>query len=102
MAKKTKRENKPFCKNCALYTPDETTPGWGTCGLAILHEGKQVHVPVEYEDKCHFEKEYIFRSKHGGKEVWKPDVKNVKWWEENGGVKIEYPEGFFGSGDDKQ
>jgi len=91
------------CKNCALYSPDASTSGWGTCGLAILHEGKQYHMPVEYEDRCHFEKEYVFRSKYDPnyREVWKPEVQNVKWWEEDGVVKIKYPEGFFGSGDDE-
>lgn len=104
MSKKKKKNKKiePKCKNCLLYTPDASTPGWGTCRVAVLHEGKKYHIPVEYENDCFFEEEYVFKSKYPTldgscqKEIWKPIVKNVRWWEEEGKVKIEYPSDFFG------
>lgn len=79
----------PKCKNCLLYERKN-----GTCKVAILHEGKEYHMPVFPEDKCHMDELGI-------------PVEQVRWFVEdkdgnptdgNGKVKFEYPEGFFGEG----
>lgn len=75
-----------ICGNCRLYNNEK-----GTCGVAILYEGKQYHMPVFPKDKCHMEELGI-------------EINQVRWWVEdengnqtsgNGKVKIEYPENFF-------
>lgn len=96
---------KPVCGNCQLYDPSKSQ-----CSIVILMEGKRQHIPVDPEDKCFFENE--FTAIHDGKaETFIPadEIKQVKWWVEdpktgkktdgNGKVKMEYPEGFFGTGD---
>jgi hypothetical protein len=75
-----------ICGNCRLYNNEK-----GTCGVAILHEGETLHMPVFPKDKCHMEELGI-------------EVNQVRWWvedengkpSEKGKVKIEYPAGFFG------
>ncbi len=65
----------------------------GTCKVAILVEGEQIHMPVFPNDNCHMEELGI-------------EVEQVRWYVEDGSgkpakrgtVKIEYPEGFFGEG----
>lgn len=82
-----KKKPEPFCKNCLLYNRRE-----GTCKVAILVEGKEYHMPVFPDDRCHMEELGI-------------PVQQVRWYVEDPGtgkpaekgvVKIEYPEGFFG------
>jgi len=82
-----KKEIKKICNNCLLYNRENST-----CKVAILHEGKQYHMPVETGDSCHIEQLGI-------------EINQVRWWVEdengkptdkNGTVKIEYPQGFFG------
>lgn len=78
----------PKCGNCLLYRKSS-----GTCGVAVLMDGKKYHMPVDPEDNCHMDELGIA-------------VQQVRWWVEdpetgektdkNGIVKIEYPEGFFG------
>jgi hypothetical protein len=83
----TKNNIDKICNNCFLYNRDK-----GECKVAVLIEGKEVHLPVKPQDKCVFDEIGI-------------EIKQVRWWVEddkgkpvdgNGTVKIEYPEGFFG------
>lgn len=86
--RKKKKAVEPKCKNCLLYDREK-----GQCKVAILIDGKQVHLPVFPEDNCHMDELGI-------------PVQQVRWWVEdpstgkptdgNGEVKIEFPEGFFG------
>lgn len=81
-----KKDIEPLCKNCLLY--DHTR---GQCKVAVLVEGKEYHLPVFPNDRCHMDELGI-------------EVQQVRWWVEDekgkpaakGNVKIEYPEGFFG------
>ena len=75
------------CGNCLLYNGNKKE-----CKVAILVEGKEMHLPVSPKDKCHMEELGI-------------PVQQVRWWveDENGNptdkdgvVKMEYPIGFFG------
>lgn len=84
----TKKTVEKICNNCLLYNREK-----GECKVAILHEGKQYHLPVFPSDKCHMDELGI-------------EIKQVRWWVEdeqgnkvdgNGTVKIEYPIGFFGN-----
>lgn len=81
------KKKKEVCGNCRIYNPEK-----GTCGVAVLIEGKQYHMPVFPKDKCHMEELGI-------------EIQQVRWWVEdengkptdgNGKVKIEYPNDFFG------
>lgn len=82
---KNKHKIKEICGNCLLYNPNK-----GECRVAVLVEGKEYHMPVLPQDKCHMEELGV-------------EIKQVRWWvednrgnpTENGIVKIEYPEGFF-------
>lgn len=97
--KKRKKKVEPICGNCVLYNQENST-----CKLAILHEGKEWHIPVDPTDSCFFEEE--FPDKEGGMFTPLDEVKQVRWFVEDpetgkptkgdGVVKIEYPEGFFG------
>lgn len=80
-------KKKEVCGNCRIYNPDK-----GTCGVAVLIEGKQYNMPVFPKDKCHMEELGI-------------EIQQVRWWVEgqdgkptdgDGKVKIEYPNNFFG------
>lgn len=83
---KNKKKLEKICGNCLLYNNTKEE-----CKVAILSEGKEIHMPVHFKDKCHFEALGI-------------DVQHVRWWvedeqgnaSEKGKVKIEYPENFFG------
>lgn len=97
------KEIKPLCKNCRLFDSKGNT-----CRVIILHEGEKINLPVEKNDSCFFENEFLAMNEEGYKESFKPEVQQVKWWVEdkkgkktkgNGTVKIEYPEGFFGNED---
>lgn len=86
MAKNKKIE--PLCKNCLLYDNAR-----GQCKVAVLVEGKEYHLPVFPNDRCHMDDLGI-------------EVHQVRWWVEDndgeptkgkGTVKIEYPDGFFGT-----
>jgi hypothetical protein len=98
------KTKKPLCKNCRLFNGNKKT-----CGVAILHEGKQYHLPVVADDSCFFEEKYVCINEEGQTEVFQPEVQQVRWWVEdpktgqqtngNGTVKIEYPNGFFGQND---
>jgi len=83
---------KKICGNCRLYDASEQR-----CKVTILHEGEGYNMPVSPEDKCHLEELGI-------------EIQQVRWWVEDpktgekankGIVKMEYPEGFFGEGNDQ-
>ena len=83
-----KKTVEPICNNCLLY--DRTK---GQCKVAALINGKEYHMPVFPQDRCHMDALGI-------------PVQQVRWYvedpktgestTENGIVKIEYPDGFFG------
>lgn len=82
------KKNKKTCGNCLLYNHDKKE-----CRVAILIEGTEYHMPVSPKDNCHMDELNI-------------PVNQVRWWVEdedgnpttqNGTVKIEYPENFFGT-----
>jgi hypothetical protein len=74
--------NKKKCKNCFCFDKENKV-----CKVNILYEGKNVNMPVNSDDNCH----YI--------ELGVP-VEQVRFWEEEIKgkkiVKMEYPETFFG------
>ncbi len=79
----------PLCKNCALYNRRK-----GECKVMVFHEGKQFHMPVFPEDRCHL------------LELGIP-AQQIRWWVEDpatgqpavrGVVKVEYPEKLFEKG----
>jgi len=100
-----KKEIKRICKNCKLFDPPK-----GQCSVVVLHDGERYHLPVEPEDKCFFEKEFMAINEEGDVESFKPEIQEVQFWTEDpktgektaddGVVKIKYPKGFFG--DEKQ
>lgn len=102
MAKKKKIEAK--CKNCRLFNPKAKR-----CMVVVLHEGEQYNIPVEEEDDCFFNNEFVAIDDNGCEDKFKPEVEQVRFWVEDpdtgeptkgeGLVKIEYPEGFFGKDD---
>lgn len=79
----------PKCKNCLLFNRAK-----GECKVAILVNGKEYHMPVSPEDRCHMDELGI-------------PVEQVRWFvvdpktgkptSGDGIVQIEYPEGFFGT-----
>jgi len=99
---KKKKPLKPICKNCKLFHRRKRH-----CNVAVLYAGKEIHLPVDPEDDCFFQSEFIpIDEDHP--EVVEPlgeHLKEVRFWCEDpitgeptqeGNVKIEYPEGFFG------
>ena len=66
------------CKNCMLFNREKSE-----CKVAFIIDGEETHLPVEPEDDCHFLELGI-------------EVNQVRWFEEDGKVKIEYPPDFFG------
>lgn len=97
-----KKKIEPKCKNCKLF--DEQN---GLCKVVILHEGEKINLPVEKNDDCFFENEFI--AKDG--EKFKVEVNQVKFWVEDpvtgektdkdGRVMMEYPKDFFGKKNDE-
>lgn len=83
----SKKRIEPICNNCLLYDRKN-----GTCKVAILIDGDELHMPVFPGDHCHMDELGI-------------PVEQVRWFiedekgkpSEKGKVKIEYPVGFFGS-----
>lgn len=80
VAKMKKKPIEPLCKNCLLYDHSRKQ-----CKVAILVEGKEYHMPVNLNDRCHMDELGI-------------PVEQVRWFKEEKQMKIEYPEGFFGDG----
>jgi hypothetical protein len=92
-----KKPVEPICKNCRLFDSVNLQ-----CGVVILHEGKKLNLPVEPNDKCFFESEYIgINPDNGTQQNFKIEVEQVRAWvehpksgekTESGVVKIEFPE----------
>ena len=86
---KKNKKVEPKCKNCLLFNRAK-----GECKVAILINGKEYHMPVQAEDRCHMDELGI-------------PVEQVRWFvtdpktgkptKGNGVVQIEYPEVFFGT-----
>jgi sugar phosphate isomerase/epimerase len=102
--KKTKKRIERICRNCKLFDPAKSE-----CAVVVLHEGQRLHLPVLAKDPCFFEGEY-FDATSKAKEDFAGEIKEVKFWVENkqgqktdgnGIVKMEYPEGFLGTGADE-
>lgn len=95
-----KKPLEPKCKNCRLFDSKSNR-----CAVVILYEGERYNLPVEAEDDCFFENEFVAINEQGEKEIFKPEVQQARFWVEDqktgnptqgdGIVKIEYPEGFF-------
>ncbi len=92
------------CKNCKLFDPKNSR-----CNVIVLHEGEKYNLPVDPNDECFFENEFIatdtekFKMSNEIKEVkfWVEDPKTGEKIDGDGVVKIEYPStGFFGKGID--
>lgn len=77
----------PFCKNCLLFDKKNSL-----CRVIILHEGERYNLPVDAEDSCFFENEFIAVDSLGKEEKFKVDVQQLRMWEEDKKVKIEYPD----------
>lgn len=97
---KKKKKPEPFCRDCRLFDPQARR-----CAVVILYNGEKMRLPVDADDPCFFENEFVAINEEGKEEVFKPEVSQVKMWVEdekgnktdkNGTVKIEYPKGFFG------
>lgn len=95
-----KKNVERICKNCKLYDPKTSE-----CSIVILFEGQRTRVPVLAHEPCFFEGQY-FDPTTKSLESFTEEVQEVKFWVEddkgkktdgNGTVKIEYPEGFFGT-----
>jgi DNA topoisomerase-2 len=66
-----KKKIEPICKNCLLYNSEKKE-----CKVAILASGKEYHMPVELNDRCHMDELGI-------------PVNQVRWWvEDKEGKKI--------------
>lgn len=81
----------PICGNCLLFNPETKR-----CSVVVLYEGEKINIPVDAEDKCFFENEFIAKG-----ENFKVEVSEIKMWVEDpktgkkaekGIVKIEYPD----------
>lgn len=90
-----KKKTKPICKNCGLYDPNK-----GICKVIILYEGERINLPVDPNDPCFYENEFVDKDNN----KFKPEVQQVRMWVEdekgvptdkNGIVKIEAPVDFF-------
>jgi len=89
---KKKKHVQPICGNCRLFNAETKR-----CSVVVLVEGQKVNIPVDPEDKCFFETEFV--AKDG--DAFKVEVNEIKMWTEDpktgkksdkGVVKIEYPE----------
>lgn len=69
-----KKKKEPVCGNCLLYDRVK-----GQCRVAAVIAGEVYHMPVEPGDRCHMD------------ELGVP-VEQIRWFEEGGSVKVEYPE----------
>ena len=94
--KKKKIETKPICKHCGLFDPKSQL-----CGVVILHEGQKTRLPVDSQDECFFEGQFVALDNG---QTFKPEIQQVRWWVEdsdgqpttgNGTVKFEAPKEFF-------
>lgn len=104
---KMKKKIKRICNNCKLFDAQKSQ-----CNVIILHDGEKHHLPVNPQDRCFFEKEFVAINPDGGIESFKTEIQEVQFWVENpetgektdkdGIVKIKYPNGFFGDESEKE
>ena len=102
-----KKTPEPYCKNCKLFNPAKRE-----CAVTILYEGERIRIPVDAEDRCFFEQEFVALDSSGKPDKFKLEVEQVRFWVEDeegnktdghGTVKIEFPratagkDGFFGN-----
>jgi len=80
----SKKKIKEICNNCRLYNREKCN-----CRLAIFHEGKEMHIPVDPQDECFFQEHELAE-----------EIKQIRFWCENpetgepskeGIVKVEIP-----------
>lgn len=64
----------PICKNCYLLDKEKME-----CKVAILINGEKYNMPVFPNDHCHMDELGI-------------PVDQIRWFEEDHKIKIEYPE----------
>ena len=83
-------KKKEVCGTCALFNREKKN-----CRVAILHEGEEYHIPVDEDDKCFFQDKHLPETEIKQVRFWVEDPKSGEKSEE-GIVKMEYPEGFFG------
>jgi hypothetical protein len=95
-----KKKKEQVCGTCRLYNNEK-----GTCRVAVLYAGEQIHIPVDPVDKCFYENQYLPADKPGktGEKVL-DHIKQVRFWVENpntgeqakeGVVKVELPKEDF-------
>ena len=92
----------PTCKNCKLFDAKQKR-----CAVIVIYEGEKYNLPVEANDSCFYESEFLALNEENQIETFKPDVQEVKFWVEDpitgektdgpGTVFIEYPPAFFGN-----
>jgi hypothetical protein len=92
MKKKKKEQN---CGNCMLYNHEK-----GVCRITVLYAGEQIHIPVDPQDKCFFENQYLPADSSGKTDKAIDHVKQIRFWVEDpntgektekGIVKVELP-----------
>jgi hypothetical protein len=77
------------CGDCYLFNRENET-----CKISILIDGQKYNMPVSANDDCHMlELEIPIEQV----KFWVEDPKSGEKTNENGVVKIEYPENFFGN-----
>lgn len=90
-----------ICKNCQLFNKSNST-----CRVVVLYDGQRIKIPVDPNEECFFDNEFIALDPQGNEEVFKVEAEEVRFWVEDpktglptdgkGIVKIKYPEnGFF-------
>lgn len=98
MRKKKQKQIERICQNCKLYNPQREH-----CSVVVMHEGQRFNLPVDPQDTCFYEDNY-FDPTTKAMEDFAGEIQEVKFWVEdengqrtnqNGTVKIEYPDGFF-------
>ncbi len=80
----SKKEVERICKNCLLFDPKNNL-----CSVVLLFEGRKVKLPVDPEDPCFFEQEF-YNEDTKEKETFQ--IQQIRMWQENDRVKIEYPD----------
>jgi len=76
------------CRNCRLYNPTE-----GTCQVTVLHEGERYELPVQPNDRCHWEAAEAAVSRQFGERVEVP-IQQVRMWSDGTNGFIEAPDEF--------
>lgn len=91
MHEEPKKKVEEICGNCLLYDRQNKK-----CRVVILYKGERIRLPVDPTDKCFYQAKFIAAPAPFHEETFNVEIQQVRFWEENGKVKIEYPLGFFG------